>query len=586
MAYNRSNRFPPKHKYYRLLDPGAYQMENSLMIRPNKVPFLSRKPRNTAPGGPLWTHATYDLNSLHKIPNCTSLKSKCPRFPYETFSKEDLKVLLCRCGISDECECSSETKESKQNILCQEKVRKRIVIGPTPKIKMDEDKKRFLIKKEESPPFYNANVYFSTDFYHGCKWSSWTGKRIVKSLENRPGPADYYYVKKPTNYEICIEKLKEYKRLTSRQLRFIEMVQARDILEGRPGPASYSPEHPKGYVAQYLGAKADRFLRHDIDRGPGPTEYVVKRTFDLPKPPDVFCHAKLPEPSFFGVKAQRFKPKYEEGPSPASYNPTYKPCKFMHCPTAPFGSSSIRFKKAPLVEDEHGELAIEDETRPMEVDTRDPCPRPTWLFKSKTIRMKPLKKKPSEPSPGDMPQTRKIAHRSHQLQFLAPFYTSEGRFQPWKDWMPVHGSVKTPGPCYYEWDKPKCFPAVTSGPLQRSPRFPKIPSITPAPNHYNVSGGIECVLATHNQKLKENIKNQHTFKWEPPKEANDLDYEEREKMLLKKSIALLDIGFEDEKKEEIAKGDETIESLSDNEIINRKKKLRSFFYGQEIPLYV
>lgn len=595
MAYNLSDRFPPPPKCCMLLDPGSYQTEGEA-VKPNQVPFLARTPRKTSPAGTLWTEAIYNTVPPSNIPNCTSLKSRCPRFPYESFSKEDLEALLCRCGVQSECVCQAEDEETPE-VLCQAKVRKRIFIGLAPKstlgeglsapskrdhgfeVQPDGRKKRLLDRvSDESPPFYDAKVYYSTDFYHGCKWSKWTSQRSMKSLEKWPGPADYCYVKQTTEYENCAEKFREYRRMNSKQLRFIEMVQMQNLLEGRPGPGSYSPELPKGTDIKVLGPKAERFQSSSIEQLPGPADHWVKRAFDLPEPPNVSCHAKLPEPSFFGVKAIRFKPRHEEGPSPASYNSIYRPCHFLHCPTAPFGSSSARFKEAPEIEDDDEELIAEDEPQKVENNSKAPCPTPTWEFKSKTIRIKPLKTILNEPSPADLPQSRTKVYRSSQLQFLAPFCSSDGRFQPWNDWMPVHGRVKTPGPCYYEWDKPKCYPAVARGPLQRSPRFPENQNSNPSPNKYKLGGGVESVLATHNQKLKENMEKQHKFKWEPPIEPRHLSFEEQETLLLKKSIALLDSNINEDKTEKSPS-----KSSSSNEEMQKTKLLRCFVYGQETP---
>ncbi|XP_028162430.1 uncharacterized protein LOC114354313 [Ostrinia furnacalis] len=598
MAYNLDDRFPPPQKSYRLLEPGAYQAGDDRKVRANKVPFLSRTPRKTQPGGQIWTHAIYDSVIPAKIPNITSLKSNRPRFPYEAFSKEDLEALLCRCGIQSSCECPTGEEKEEPEVICQGKVRKRIFKGPTPKsilgeglsspskrdhgfdIRSDGSQKRLLDElDDESPPFYDATVHESTAFYHGCKWSQRTSKRSTQSFGSGPGPADYFYVKQPTDFEICAERFRSYRRQHSKQLRFIEMVQQRDLNEGRPGPATYSPMLPRGNEMQYLGPKAKRFTISTIEQRPGPADHWVKRAFELPEPPNVPCHAKLPEPSFFGIKAQRFKPRREEGPSPATYNPVYTPCHFTHCPTAAFGSSSVRFKENPVIEEDEEAVIAEDEPEKKDDENvnKAVCPSPTWEFKSKTIRMKPLEKALNEPSPADLPQQRIKINRSRRLQYFAPFFSSEGRFEPWYDWMPVLGRVKTPGPCYYCLEKPKCYPAVPHGPLFKSCRFPPTKNDNPPPNQYNVGGGIETILDTHNQRLKDNIENQHKFIWEPPVEPKRLSYEEQETILLNKSIALLDTDIFDDK------SSKSCSSKSSPRFEEKKKPklLRCFLYGTQ-----
>ncbi|XP_013189031.1 uncharacterized protein LOC106133747 [Amyelois transitella] len=563
MAYSLEERFPLPPKYYQIFDPGAYLNVSGYKFKQNKAPFLVKSPRVTQ-SCKLWTHSIYDANIPQKIPNPTSLMSKCPRFPYEAFSKEDLERLLCQCGLQDECECPVE-EEEHEDITCQGNIPRCLFKGHPPRsmilgdsglsapskrdngfeISEDGSQRRNIDKvTDESPPFYDARVYESTEFYHGCKWSKWTTKRFTSSIATSPGPADYTIMTKPTFEQICYEKNRHLKRKASKQLRFIEMIQNLNIREGRPGPASYSPELPKSINTQHYGSKAKRFSSSKYEINPGPAEYTLKRVFDLPEVPEMPCHAKLPERACFGVKAQRFKPQKEEGASPASFDVNYKSCRFLHCPTAPFGSSSIRFKKpVPDYEDDDDLVAVNESKNndDIEESSKQKCSIPTWGFKSKTIRMKPLIKRFHEPSPADLPQPNKKVIRLPELQYIAPFCTSEGRFEPWNDWMPVLGKMKTPGPAYYCLEKPRCIPAVTCGPLVRSPRFPTCKCSTPAPNEYNVGGGLEMILNTHNQRLKNNMENQHKFHWDPPKEPRKLTFEEQEMELLEKSILLLEV---------------------------------------------
>ncbi|XP_053624649.1 uncharacterized protein LOC128683251 [Plodia interpunctella] len=564
MAYNLSERFPPAPKNYTIFDPGAYQHDLGYKFKHNKAPFLSKTPRITGTGNKLWTQSIYNTYIPTRIPNMTSLMSKCPRFPYEAFSKEDLERLLCRCGIQNECECTEE--EEHEDILCQGHVPRCLYKGPPPRsmllgdsglsapskrdhgfeISKDGSQKRNLDKvSDESPPFYDARVIESTEYYQGCKWSAWTSKRFKKSFSRTPGPADYTIDQPPTLETTCYEINRHRKRKTSKQPRFIEIIQNLNIKEGRPGPATYSPKVPKSINTQYYGSKAERFNTSKYNIGPGPTDYVLKRMFDLPEIPEIPCHAKLPEPSCFGVKAQRFKPRVEEGASPASYNVNYKPCQYLHCLTAPFGSNTMRFKqnvKSNDEDNEQDEIASDDpEKFDDDESSKEKCPTPTWEFKSKVIRLKPLRKKLDEPSPADLPQSSIKVERLPYLQYTAPFFSSEGRFEPWNDWMPVLGKLKTPGPAYYCLEKPRCNPAVNRGPLVRAPRFPRSQWSTPAPNEYVVGGGIETVLNTCNKRLTDNIENQHKFHWEPPKDPKSLSYEEREMELLQKSIMLLEV---------------------------------------------
>ncbi|KAJ0183798.1 hypothetical protein K1T71_000221 [Dendrolimus kikuchii] len=592
MAYDLCDRFPNVQEHYRLLDPGAYQYEDTSKKKQNTIPFISKTPRNTQAVIKIWTDNIYNADVPPKIPNCTAFLSKLSRFPYEAFSNEDLEAMLCKCGIEDTCVCSTEEKE-KLEVICQAKQRKSLFIGPPPKssqsgglscpskrdhgFKIQPDGSLKRIREEifnENPPFYDATVNESTAYYQGCKWSKWTSKRSINFLEARPGPADYNLMLKVTPGEICAEKYRHHKRKTSKQLRYIEAIQQRNILEGHPGPASYNPTFPKGLPLKYLGPKSVRFPINEYNVLPGPTNYSIRRDFDPPDQTQFSCHAKLPEPACFGTKAQRFKPLLEEGPSPATYFPNYNPCPFLNCSQIPFGCSTERFKDRPLEDDSDNEIQSTEESQ-IEKSYKQSCDLQNWEFKSQSIRMKPLEKKNYEPSPADFPQQRIKINRPKQRQYLAPFFSSEGRFQPWNDWMPIHGRFKTPGPCCYNLEKPKCIPAIHHGPLQRAPRFLNIMFQTPAPNAYKLGGGIETILSTHNQRIKNNIKKQDTFHCKPPREYKKLNFEEKEAKLLQKSILLLDHGYD----EEPCKPQKKIK-LQDSK---KPKLLRCFLYKHQIP---
>ncbi|CAB3225414.1 unnamed protein product [Arctia plantaginis] len=529
----------------------------------------------------MWTQAIYDTPVLHRIPNITSLKSTVKRFPYEDFSPEDLEQLLCRCGIENPCVCTESPPEEE---ICQGKMKRRIFKGHVP-TGLEE---RITVKdKNKCPPFYDVRVQESTAFYRGCKWSNRTSKRSTQVVQLGPGPTDYCLEKKPTIEEICAEKVRALKRKTCKQLRFIEKVQLQNILEGKPGPGTYSPEWPKGTNLQYLGPKAARFS-FPYSVHPGPTDYWLRRDFDLLDPPEVFCQAKLPEPSCFGVKAKRFIPQKEQGPSPASYNTMYKPCQFVRCSTAPFGSSTVRFKADVLDDGDDEGIDTTDEC-PSTPEKK--CPNPTWEFKSKTIRMKPLIKDSGNAYSDESPPKKQKKEKSPALQYLAPFNSSEGRFQPWYNNSPVHGKYETPGPCYYNLEIPKPLPAVNRGPLCRGERFPRNKIDTPAPNEYKVFGGIESILRTHNNRLRENIKNNIKFVWDPPREPESMTFEQREKRLIQKCIALLepdvDISKKHKSKSSI-KSRTNIEKLHTDTIdknIDKPKMLRTFLYSHQMPNY-
>ncbi|XP_026333092.1 uncharacterized protein LOC113240061 [Hyposmocoma kahamanoa] len=602
-AYGLSCRFSPPPPCTRLLEPGAYEPDVRLCskhVKSNRYPFLSNAPRNTMNVCKSYTDAIYDTAIPHRIPNCTSLMAKCPRFPYKAFSKKDLEEILCRCGLDNPCEC--HTGEEEEEIVCQGKVRRRLYIGPPPHSSLaggiscpsrndrgfdvmpDGSMRRSLnVVKEASPPFYDTRVNESTAFYQGCKWSKWTSQRSMKSLEVLPGPAHYHIEREIAAEEKCYEIIREYRRKTSKLVRSMENRRG-------PGPSDYSPQLPKRPELKYLGPKAKRFLSSKYDVRPSPARYSIKRDFDPPNIPfnPRYSTLPLPSPAGFGSKDTRLKYRVSCGPSPADYNANVKLCRILYCGShnAPFNCSAKRFQDTEIgyEYDDEGEdsksQSDDDDHPPILLKPRE-CPQLTCQFRSNTSRFKPLYKKLHEPSPADLGLdllSKNHKEKSVMLQMVAPFTSSQGRFRRWHNWMPVHNVYGTPGPGYYNWDKPKCYPAVRCGPLFRTQRFNEKGDAMPAPNEYKVGGGVDDVLVTYNRRLLDNIKKQHKFHWELPVEPRQLDYKERELALLDKAIANLSTS------DFMRKSDDPIpEPVQEEPKLKKQKLLRSLLYKKPIP---
>ncbi|XP_028035443.1 uncharacterized protein LOC114246905 [Bombyx mandarina] len=536
MAFNLESRFPKAPKYVTLLDPGAYQISDTDTKKWNKIAFNSSTPRNIRNEKKLWTHAIYNPEYRKKIPNCPSMMSRQPRFPYESYTKFDLvEEFLCNCGVDNVCTCSMKT-ELVDSVKCQGKIPKRIFKGLTLQSAVSAD------YQSEPPVSKSININttgfngFSTDFYRGWKWSKWTSPRLKYSIDQSPGPGYYDIEKEPDKTKLCAEQCRFHKRKKSKQLRFIEMIQERNIIEGRPGPTDYDPKEIKAGEQNITFGKCVRFCKSSTEIRPGPADHSLRRDFDLIEN-NVVCHAKLPNPAPFNVRADRFKSRKDDGPCAATYSPKPISCNFTKCTAVPFGSSASRFKDQ-FESDQEDQSAIDDETN----ELKSNVPQLSSNFKSKTVRFKPLVKKKDEPSPADLgPVVNKMLYRSLPLQQMAPFFSSEGRFMPWRNWISIFGNVKTPGPGYYDvTNYSKKNIAVHHGPLSRSLRF-KVPvDRTPAPNAYIVGGGIETILRSHNHRLKENTtSHQALFSKEPA--PFQLSLEERETLLINKSINLLSV---------------------------------------------
>lgn len=590
MAYGLSDRFPKQHKYYPLLDPGTYTTVGSVRIKRNRAPFLSRTPRITQPASKIWTHVIYSADHPRRIANCSAMMSRRPRFPWDILKKEDIREIICECNSQQTCECVSEKK--KKDVKSESKPQQQIFIGPLPRANIDSDSP-FRCKRNE----FN-NVFLSkndkdihkkghkrrsclndnepgvlTDYYKGCKWSRWTSKRTLKSLNEGPSPTSYTIKQEPPPYQLCAEKERANRRKTSRQYRYIDMIQKQNLKENLPGPATYNPQYPKGTDLQFLGPRAKRFTYSKYYIIPGPADYKVKRDFDLPELLENRCHAKLGRRSAFGMNAPRFKSIKHEGPGPASYDTSHQICMVKHCLTAPFGSSSVRFTDIQCED----EISDDEDTCSQTKDIECEKLKESWMFKSRTVRMNKLKKKLIEPSPADMPL--RTINRSKQN--TAPFATSEARFQPWYNWIPVYNVQDTPAPGDYNPEKVLCIPAVVRGPVFRSERFKCDISQTPPCNAYKVSEGLEAVLRTHNTKLKENITKKHEYDWKPfslKKKSND---KERVSHLINSCLNLLNT--------DMFCAEQT---FNGKQILNRKikkvensKMLRSFLYKSVLPNY-
>ncbi|CAK1588194.1 unnamed protein product [Parnassius mnemosyne] len=600
MAYSLGDRFSRLPKNYTLLDPGAYETWRKIQIKPNIAPFLSKTPRVSQSAKKIWTHAIYYADTPRRIPNCSSMMSKLPRFAYEPFSQKDLDEILCQCGIQNTCECETENdnNKNKESDFNKAQKQRKIFIGPPPRsmiesglsfpskndkgfiVLADGTKKRRLEKiKQSTPCFPDVKLNEMTAFYRGCKWSLRTSNRTFKTYDIKPGPADYTLEREPTLAYQCAEKIRASRRKYSKQYRYIEAIQLKNFKENHPGPGTYDSSLPKGPELQFLGSKAERFMSKKVDDIPGPSDYRIKRDFDIPELQKKRCLATLPERAPFGVKSKRFKYASNIGPGPASYYTDHRICQFSHCQMAPFGSSSVRFTNMKTVTDitDYDEDYLNKRCEGHKGITS----YPNWMFMSRTERLKPLKKKSKEPSPADISYSNLVSRRSLQLQNTAPFYSSEARFQPWHNWIPVQNADETPGPGKYKLEPFSCIPAVKQGPIFRSERFKLNISQIPASNVYKVGGGLEEVLRTHNQRLKDNIKQKHKFHWHSPSLKGKLTNIEKESLLFNRCIAILNTDIWQDK----ICSNEKKSSNSELQRTKKKKMLRCFLYKNKIPHY-
>ncbi|CAK9802167.1 Sperm-tail PG-rich repeat-containing protein 2 [Anthophora quadrimaculata] len=175
-----------------------------------------------------------------------------------------------------------------------------------------------LVKKppieREPTVFYNiprGEANTTTLMYKGNFWSRMTGREESRFFLT-PGPGDYEIEKEKTAAQIQDEKIREEKRMTSRQLRFLDSLYRRKMRENLPAP----------------------------------NRYRVKGSFDKYFKISCKCDPYTLEPPPFGRTAKRFDDKIESDvPGPGTYDPPLRIKCVASIYPAPFGTCAGRFKK-------------------------------------------------------------------------------------------------------------------------------------------------------------------------------------------------------------------------------------------------
>ncbi|KZC09607.1 Uncharacterized protein C4orf37 like protein [Dufourea novaeangliae] len=181
--------------------------------------------------------------------------------------------------------------------------------------------------RHEPPEFYNiprGETCYTTLKYKGNFWSRMTGKTEPRPSLT-PSPGDYEHDTKKTAAQIRDEKVREAKRGASKQLRYLDSLYRRKMLENIPAPNSYN-----------VKGAFDRYLKTVCKCDP----YLVES-------PAFAQTAKVIHPRKFVLKIlNRFHDKVKsDTPGPGAYDPEDR----MKCVTsicnAPFDSYAGRFQK-------------------------------------------------------------------------------------------------------------------------------------------------------------------------------------------------------------------------------------------------
>nr|XP_012148885.1 PREDICTED: sperm-tail PG-rich repeat-containing protein 2-like isoform X2 [Megachile rotundata] len=190
----------------------------------------------------------------------------------------------------------------------------------------------------------------TTSLYKGNFWSRKTG-RTSPRISSTPGPGDYEHKKIKTAAELQNEKIREAKRMSSKQLRFLDVMQRRIIRErfdGKesdiPGPGTYDPKNQTKCIASNFlapfGTYASRFKKVLENDEPSPCDYhssvgnlayesQKRYKYSYLKPPSIFFN------QFSMVEEDHYVPNFVEtieAKKHAVYHAAFK-CKTERFPT-------------------------------------------------------------------------------------------------------------------------------------------------------------------------------------------------------------------------------------------------------------
>ncbi|KOC61810.1 Uncharacterized protein C4orf37 [Habropoda laboriosa] len=189
-----------------------------------------------------------------------------------------------------------------------------------------------LVKKpaiEQTPTgFYNVTrgeINSTTLMYKGNFWSRMSGRK-GSQFSSTPGPGDYQHEKEKTPAQMQDERVREEKRMTSRQPRFLDVLYRRKIRENLPAPNRYKV---KGHFDKFfkISCKCDPYTLEPAPFGrTAKVRFDDKMESDIPGPGTydpplrLKCVASI-YPAPFGVCAGRFKKVVEDiGPGPSDYH--------------------------------------------------------------------------------------------------------------------------------------------------------------------------------------------------------------------------------------------------------------------------
>ncbi|XP_018568558.1 sperm-tail PG-rich repeat-containing protein 2-like [Anoplophora glabripennis] len=414
--------------------PATYFLTEDRDKRVNVVPFLSSEEKVPKFYQKKLCEAFYDIpGSIGSVKGGSTPRNRAPRFvtkesdtpsPGDYDSKIEIKCKrTIPCGV-----------RPKKLYVCRIPFS---VKGSAPSMPIDSygynlTRNESLIKippKELDltlgPAYYQVPCDIVSHSDKGCKWSSRTGKRPFYETVPGPGPAAYDVELPKYRKRAEEDEVREMARRFSFVPRYLEAQELKYLKEDLPGPADYSTEirdickvcpslKPRPFIC---GSKR---VTITVSDNPGPAEYDIGNVAKYPV-------SKRDVP--FSIESSRFdKRKIVGTPGPGSYN-----------------------IKSPLIErilkkkNQYSLIEIPfNNTAKRDVSAVDPfvasSPSPanycketqgrckifvTSVFKSKTVRFKPICKK-NEVSPATYNvtnafnnATEKISHQAMEVSFNA-----------------------------------------------------------------------------------------------------------------------------------------------------------------------
>ncbi|XP_017876456.1 sperm-tail PG-rich repeat-containing protein 2-like [Ceratina calcarata] len=299
-----------------------------------------------------------------------------------------------------------------------------------------------------------------------------------------PSPGDYEHEKKKTPWEIETERIREARRMSTWQPRYLDALYRTKMRENLPGPNCYNV---KGSFEKYfkIPCKCDPYSLEPPPFGQTSKRFDDKPRTDIPGPgtyesfQGIKCVGSI-FPAAFGVCATRFKHDPEDsGPGPSDYYPLVGNLAY---------ESEKRYRytyqKPSYPEIYSDDISFYDD----DDDYYDACSPERAeenkskvyhaAFKSRAERFpNPAK---DVPGPGAYEVLKSYKRNRNKCEFLCP--TTAPAFGTRSSRMPKQVVLETPDPTYYNLAT-DIAENVKGGVISQSRRHHERP-LAPSPNRY------------------------------------------------------------------------------------------------------